>query len=122
MLNIARALNIGIIAAISNLTRSENKINWKFQLVMWVAGLRGAMAYALAIESFSDYSTGKVMLVVTLIYSLFSVLFIGSIFKSLITYVGVEKTEEDLQTQIELDDTFYVTDTFSNKITNWGEK
>ena len=74
---------------------------------MWIAGLRGAMAYALALESFHDYSTGKVMLVITMIYALFSVLVIGSIFNPIITYLGVEKTEEDLQTQIEIDESFY---------------
>lgn len=107
MMNIARLLNIGIISALCNLTRKENKITFKFQLVMWIAGLRGAMAYALALESFVDYSTGKVMLVITLIYALFSVLVIGSIFNPIIAYIGIEKTEEDLQTQLELDDSFY---------------
>jgi NhaP-type Na+/H+ or K+/H+ antiporter len=74
---------------------------------MWIAGLRGAMAYALALESLNDYSTGKVMLVITLIYSLFSVFVIGSIFNPIITYMGVEKSVEDLQTQIEIDESFY---------------
>jgi len=54
---------------------------------MWVAGLRGAMAYALAMESsqnkiFNDPTnerySGDVMLVVTIIYSLFTILGIGS--------------------------------------------
>lgn len=120
-MNIARALNIGIISWMCNFTRKENKVNFKFQFILWIAGLRGAMAYALALESFNDYSTGKVMLVITLIYSLFSVLFIGSIFNPIITYIGVEKTEEDLQTQIQMDDTLYTTDVFS-KVTNIGEK
>ena len=73
---------------------------------MWVAGLRGAMAYALSIESIKDYTSGKVMLVVTLIYSLFSVLVIGSIMGPILKYIGVEKTQEDLQTQIEIDESF----------------
>lgn len=120
-LNIARALNIGIISALCNLTRKENKINKTFQFIMWVAGLRGAMAYALALESFSDYSTGKVMLVITLIYSLFSVLFIGSFFTPLITYIGVEKSEEDLQTQIQMDESFYGGDE-KDRVINCGEK
>lgn len=88
---------------------------------MWVAGLRGAMAYALALESFHDYSTGKVMLVITLVYALFSVMIIGSIFNPLITYLNIEKTDEDLQTQIEMDESFYNAREFA-KVTNWGEK
>ena len=74
---------------------------------MWIAGLRGAMAYALALESVNDYPSGKVMLVITLIYSLFSVFIIGSIYNPIITYMGVEKSDEDLQTQIQIDDSFY---------------
>lgn len=75
---------------------------------MWLAGLRGAMAYALALESHRDYGKiGKVMLVITLIYALFSVLFIGSILSPILTYIGVEKSEEDMLTQIEEDELFY---------------
>lgn len=108
IMNIARALNIGITSALCNLTRKENRIGWKFQFILWVAGLRGAMAYALALESFHDYSTGKVMLIITLIYSLFSVLVIGSILSPILSYIGVEKTEQDLQTQIDMDESLYV--------------
>ena len=107
LLNISRALNIGLTSFLCNFSRRENKISFRFQFLMWIAGLRGAMAYALALESFHDYSTGKVMLVITMIYALFSVLVIGSIFNPIITYLGVEKTEEDLQTQIEIDESFY---------------
>jgi hypothetical protein len=68
------------------------------------------MAYALALESFRDYGKiGKVMLVITLIYALFSVLFIGSILSPVLTYIGVEKSEEDILTQIEEDESFYRT-------------
>mmetsp|Transcript_16003 Transcript_16003/g.18578 ORF Transcript_16003/g.18578 Transcript_16003/m.18578 type:complete len:172 (+) Transcript_16003:505-1020(+) len=90
---------------------------------MWIAGLRGAMAYALALESFKDYSTGKVMLVITLIYSLFSVLIIGSCMGLILKLIGVEKTEEDLQTQIEIDESFYGGGTSHlDRVTNCGER
>jgi len=74
------------------------------------------MAYALALESSNDYSTGKVMLVITLIYSLFSVLFIGSVFNPIITYIGAEKTDEELQTQIGIDESFYGESHFENVV------
>ena len=90
---------------------------------MWVAGLRGAMAYALSIESIKDYPSGKVMLVITLIYSLFSVLFIGSIMGPILKLIGVEKTQEDLQTQIEIDESFYAGEGNAfERVINWGEK
>ena len=81
------------------------------------------MAYALALESSNDYpSTGNVMLVITLIYALFSVLVIGSILNPILTYIGVEMTEKDLQTQIDLDESFYVEGENSNRLLNCGEK
>ena len=52
---------------------------------MWVAGLRGAMAYALGLESVQDYgAAGEIMLSLTLIYSLITSLGIGSILNPLL--------------------------------------
>ena len=50
-LNLARALNVFVVSALVNTTREKNKITPKMQGVMWMSGLRGAMAYALAIDS-----------------------------------------------------------------------
>jgi NhaP-type Na+/H+ or K+/H+ antiporter len=46
---------------------------------MWLAGLRGAMAYALALKSMLDFKVGPIILIVTLIYSFISILLIGTI-------------------------------------------
>lgn len=49
-LNFARAVNIILVSKLVNLFRSDQtKINSKQQLVMWISGLRGAMAYALSL-------------------------------------------------------------------------
>jgi len=49
-LNIARFANITICSILVNCQRTEKtKLNTKTQFVMWFAGLRGAMAYALAL-------------------------------------------------------------------------
>ena len=57
---------------------------------MWVAGLRGAMAYALALESITEMpEAGRVMLLVTLIYSLFTILGISSVLYPIMTYCQV---------------------------------
>ena len=54
-LNMARYLNISIVTWLVNRSRSETtKIGKKEKFVMWIAGLRGAMAYALAMESTKD--------------------------------------------------------------------
>lgn len=60
---------------------------------MWVAGLRGAMAYALAISSVSRFSlqgpeakeAGQMILVVTLVYSLFTILGVSSVLHPIMT-------------------------------------
>lgn len=51
-LNIARAFNILIVSKIVNIFRSDRtKITPKKQFVLWISGLRGAMAYALSLQS-----------------------------------------------------------------------
>ena len=55
-LNVARFLNIFIVTWLVNRSRSDDtRITGKQQFVMWIAGLRGAMAYALALDSSTTY-------------------------------------------------------------------
>lgn len=55
-LNIARFMNIMIVSAFVNASRTEKtKIDNKQKFVMWISGLRGAMAYALSLQSIQDY-------------------------------------------------------------------
>ena len=50
VLLVARALNIILVSACANLLRKpEDRITWRAQLVMWFAGMRGAVSFALAI-------------------------------------------------------------------------
>lgn len=52
---LARAANILITTWIVNCGRSrESSIKPRFQFVMWISGLRGAMAYALALSSVTN--------------------------------------------------------------------
>lgn len=84
-LNLARFLNILIVTTLANKARSkETKFNFKTCFVMWVAGLRGAMAYALAISSATRFSArgsnaGHAILAVTLVYSIFTILGVSSV-------------------------------------------
>jgi NhaP-type Na+/H+ or K+/H+ antiporter len=58
---------------------------------MWLAGLRGAMAYALAIKSVDDFpEMGDVILVITLLFSLITIIFIGSIINPVLTKLNVK--------------------------------
>ena len=65
---------------------------------MWIAGLRGAMAYALGMESslspifqnpkINKYS-GDVMLIVSIIFSIFTILGVSSCLYPIINKLGV---------------------------------
>ena len=98
-LNLARALNVYITSHFVNKARSEEtKVTSKQQFVMWIAGLRGAMAYALAMESshnkiFNNPSighySGDVMLICTILYSLFTILGISTILNPIMNRCGV---------------------------------
>jgi sodium/hydrogen exchanger 8 len=73
-LNLARFLNITIVSFLANCTRKENKLTFKTQMVMWLSGLRGAMAYALAMQATIDFKNGDLILLVSLLYALFTIL------------------------------------------------
>lgn len=95
-LNIARALNVVVISWIVNRTRSEeSKIRWNQQVVMWIAGLRGAMAYALALKSSTELVIGPLILTDTLITSLFTILVIGSILNPILSKLDVKQKEDN---------------------------
>jgi len=99
-LNLARFLNIFIVSKLVNCFRSEKtKINTKQQFVMWVSGLRGAMAYALSLQSIQDYGDpGKMMLIITMIYALLTILGVGSILNPILKRCDVlAKPLDDLQ-------------------------
>jgi len=99
-LNFARFCNIGVVSFLVNKNRSVSVIPRKAQFVMWVSGLRGAMAYALAIESIFDFGdAGRVMLYLTLIYGLISILFIGSILNPILTKCGVTRQQNSQQNE-----------------------
>lgn len=92
-LNLARFLNIFIVSAFVNCQRTESKLSPKMKTVMWFSGLRGAMAYALALKCATDLSIGPVILIDTLIYSLITILGIGSVLNPLLAKLGVKRTD-----------------------------
>ena len=88
---IARFLNITIVSFLVNKSRTHKMVTPKFQFVMQIAGLRGAMAYALALKSTFDFAIGPVILIVTLIYAIASILFIGTSMYPILTKLDVLK-------------------------------
>lgn len=79
LLQISRAFNIYPISFFINISRSDkNKISYCNQHMMMWSGLRGAMAFALAIRN-TVSTTRRMMLTATLSSVIFSVLFQGSL-------------------------------------------
>lgn len=62
---------------------------------MWIAGLRGAMAYALALKSTEDLPIGPIILIDTLLYSFLTILGIGSILHPILTRMDVVRKDPD---------------------------
>jgi NhaP-type Na+/H+ or K+/H+ antiporter len=94
-LNLARFLNITIVTSLVNCHRKETKLDKNMQGVMWLSGLRGAMAYALALKCATDLAIGPVILIDTLIYSMITILGIGSIMNPVLEKLGVKNKHED---------------------------
>ena len=68
------------------------------QLVMWVSGLRGAMAYALALKCATQPDVlplGPVILIVTLLYSFITILGVGSVLHPVLTACDVKRKVVD---------------------------
>ena len=83
-----------IVTALVNTARDKNKIGPKMQGVMWISGLRGAMAYALALKSVQDLEIGPVILIDTLIYAFITILGIGSILNPILSKLDVKRKED----------------------------
>lgn len=91
---LARAANIVTVSWLVNLGRTEeSKIRWNTQLVMWIAGLRGAMAYALALKSSTELAIGPEILTDTLIFSLLTILVIGTFLNPILSKLDVKQQE-----------------------------
>ena len=102
-LNFARFLNIWIVTSLVNCSRTESKISRNMQTVMWVSGLRGAMAYALALKSVTDLDIGPIILIDTLIYAFITILGVGTVLNPILERLGVKRTEQDRRDELASD-------------------
>jgi len=69
---------------------------------MWIAGLRGAMAYALGMKSLNDLPLGPIILITTLVYAFISILVIGSILNPIMRCFDVKRKDSDLSESQEI--------------------
>ena len=90
-LNLSRLLNVGVCTFLINKTRTETKFSRKEFFVIWFSGLRGAMAYALALSCAGDFPTvGPVILIDTLMYSFTTILVQGSVMNPVLAKCNVK--------------------------------
>jgi len=66
------------------------------QIVMWISGLRGAMAYALALKAMVELEVGGAILIATLIYAMITILLIGSALNPILEMMGVKNEETEV--------------------------
>ena len=89
-LNLARFINVFLCSWIVNYGRDEgSQLTYKMQGVMWYSGLRGAMAVALALQAASKLDNGRIVLLDTIIYSLFTILVQASFLNPILIKAGV---------------------------------
>lgn len=67
------------------------------QFVMWIAGLRGAMAYALALKCAIDLEIGPVILIDTLIYAFITILGVGSVLNPILSKLDVKRKDNEIE-------------------------
>jgi sodium/hydrogen exchanger 8 len=88
MVLLGRFLNIGINTVFLNLFRTH-RIPWSFAFVMWFTGLRGAIAFALSIDSMSHLSNGNILLALTILYAIISIIIFGGATAPILKFLGL---------------------------------
>ncbi len=75
-IHVARFGNVLFCSLLTNMSRKRQPINCKFQLVMGLSGMRGSIAYILALKCSEDLKLGGggVIVFVTIWIALFTVL------------------------------------------------
>ena len=87
---IGRAVNIYPLSYLVNYFR-EHKISKKMMFVMWFSGLRGAIAYALALHLDFEEEKRRVIVTTTLIIVLFTIIVLGSSTMPVLKYMNRSK-------------------------------
>jgi len=83
IIKFGRFVNVGGVTLLINKFRNKTKIDKTSQFVIWYSGLRGAIAFALAVNCTKTFSTddggnGDMILAMTFLYSAFTILVTGS--------------------------------------------
>lgn len=92
---IGRIMNIFPLSFIANMCRSKrnpsNRITWKMQFVLWFAGLRGAIAFALALNM--PGPNAELYTTVTLTICAVTTVICGGFTEKILDKFGMKETE-----------------------------
>ncbi|XP_015783675.1 LOW QUALITY PROTEIN: sodium/hydrogen exchanger 8-like [Tetranychus urticae] len=87
---LGRAANIYPLSYFCNYFR-EHKISKRMMFVMWFSGLRGAVAYAVALHLEIENEKKRVIVTTTLIIVLFTIIFLGGLTMPLMKFLKADK-------------------------------
>jgi len=86
------------LTALANCFRTV-KIDWRRQIVLWFAGLRGAIAFVLAVEMAKGDETphGPMLMSATLVVCLFTTFVEGTLTRPLLAFLKLDTEEEPIR-------------------------
>ena len=87
---VSRAIHVSFFSFILNLSRSVS-IPWRMQVVIWFAGLRGAIAFALSLQVPTD--NANIIITSTLGIVLITTIILGPLTEPLIRYLGMRGSD-----------------------------
>lgn len=90
---VGRFLNIFPLACVANMCRKtpETAIPWRMQIVLWFAGLRGAIAFCLAVNL--PGPNAEYYVTTTLFICILTTVVCGSLTNSMLTCLGMKQSE-----------------------------
>jgi sodium/hydrogen exchanger 8 len=97
----SRALNIFPLSFLANLGRKK-KISNKIQIVLWFAGLRGAVSFALALSMNSPLPGADKYITTTMVIIVLTTLGMGGSSNWLLTTLGLTGVDEDEEENAEV--------------------
>lgn len=102
---VSRAANIFLFCSLANLGR-KRRIPFKMQCVMWFAGLRGAIAFALALNTPTTHSA--TIVTTTLSVVIFTTLICGGFTEPLLSLLGLKQSSNTSSPSVCIDHVSFV--------------
>ncbi|EGR30074.1 sodium hydrogen, putative [Ichthyophthirius multifiliis] len=102
IINLARYINVETVSYFLNKYRTTNIVNKNFRFILWFSGFRGAMAYALSMKSreqFTQNNLGRIMLTITLLYSVINIFIHASILENIAKKCKIQQSFYNLEEQ-----------------------